>query len=100
MKIDFSGFSSDIFGKVTTGYPNILNKLLDDMYLYLQVFGSSIINKIPTLGLNDISQYRVFLYNAQTFEEFYTEYFEVFDKQAEDIRGIFEELQKHFSSNP
>ncbi|MGX4583051.1 hypothetical protein [Paenibacillus chitinolyticus] len=100
MKIDFSGFSSDIFGKVTTGYPNILNKLLDEMYLYLQIFGSSIINKLPSLGLSDISQYPVFLYNAQTFEGFYTEYFDVFEKQVEDIMEIFEELQKHFSNNP
>jgi len=31
---------------------------------------------------------------------FPTEYFEVFEKQVEDIRGIFEELPKHFSNNP
>ncbi|MWC28717.1 hypothetical protein [Paenibacillus sp. MMS18-CY102] len=51
--IDFSSYSSDVFGKITTAYPKMLVELLSEVISFLQINSHAITNEIILASYNE-----------------------------------------------
>jgi hypothetical protein len=91
INIDFSGVSTDIFGKVTTAYPKILLDLLQEILIVIETVEVSIMKRIPSLKALDVSKFQIYRHYSFKYQELYLA---VIPKVVE-MKGEIEDGYKH-----
>jgi hypothetical protein len=97
--IDFD-FSNDCYGKVTTAYPKMLMELIEDIYLFNQIFYTVLDKKIASdLEKIEIRKDSVNFHFYNKFKTLYEENWENLYSKAEEYSRFFEEVINEMKKN-
>lgn len=89
ISLDLSGYSTDVFGKVTTAYPNLLLSLLEDINLLLQIMDLAFQKKLPILQDINLKKHTLYFYHSNNFEILYANNVIKFSNHADEILKSF-----------
>jgi len=90
--------SDNYYGKITTAYPQLLMQIIEEIYLYNQIFFKTIDQKISP----DFEHVKIDLltdHYYRKFDSLYTLYCKPLYEKAEDFTKVFREIQDDLKNN-